>query len=223
MAKVAAVMQPYFAPYAGYWRLLAASDVFVIYDCVQFPRRGWVHRNRFTDSAGQSQWLTLPLAHAPFDARIDSLVFAQAAAEQMAERMRPFPALRALPAAAGRYLALEAMSGRLVDYLDLQIRAARELFGFSCEIVRSSDLAIDEALRGQDRILAILRRLGASDYVNAPGGRDLYDADAFAAEGLALHFLSDFAGGYASTLERLTSQSPASLAADIRAETPALG
>jgi hypothetical protein len=39
-------MQPYFVPYAGYFRLFAASDLFVIYDCVQFPRRGWVHRNR---------------------------------------------------------------------------------------------------------------------------------------------------------------------------------
>jgi hypothetical protein len=41
-----AVMQPYFIPYAGYFRLFAASDLFVIYDCVQFPRRGWVQRNR---------------------------------------------------------------------------------------------------------------------------------------------------------------------------------
>jgi hypothetical protein len=36
-----AIMQPYFIPYAGYFRLFAATDLFVIYDCVQFPRRGW--------------------------------------------------------------------------------------------------------------------------------------------------------------------------------------
>jgi hypothetical protein len=35
-----AVMQPYFMPYAGYFRLFAAADVFVLFDCVQFPRRG---------------------------------------------------------------------------------------------------------------------------------------------------------------------------------------
>ena len=44
-----AIMQPYFIPYAGYFRLFAASDLFVIYDCVQFPRRGWVHRNKLIE------------------------------------------------------------------------------------------------------------------------------------------------------------------------------
>ncbi len=77
MARVAAIMQPYFAPYGGYWRLLAGADLFVIYDCVQFPRRGWVHRNRLPDAKGERRWLTLPLAPAPYDARIQDLVFAQ--------------------------------------------------------------------------------------------------------------------------------------------------
>ena len=61
-----AVMQPYFIPYAGYFRLFAASDLFVIYDCVQFPRRGWVHRNRLLDRSGKLRWLTLPLDRAYF-------------------------------------------------------------------------------------------------------------------------------------------------------------
>ena len=56
-----AIMQPYFFPYAGYFRLFAASDLFVIYDCVQFPRRGWVHRNLLPDASGSERWLTLPL------------------------------------------------------------------------------------------------------------------------------------------------------------------
>ena len=57
-------MQPYFVPYAGYFRLFAAADVFVAYDCVQFPRRGWVHRNRLPTATGMSDWLTLPVRNA---------------------------------------------------------------------------------------------------------------------------------------------------------------
>jgi hypothetical protein len=41
-----AVMQPYFLPYPGYFRLFAAADQVALFDCVQFPRRGWVHRSR---------------------------------------------------------------------------------------------------------------------------------------------------------------------------------
>ena len=60
-SRTVAIMQPYFAPYAGYFRLLATTDLFVVYDCVQFPRRGWVHRNQLPDAAGKLDWLTLPL------------------------------------------------------------------------------------------------------------------------------------------------------------------
>src|SRR4051794_18580959 len=85
-----AVMQPYFMPYAGYFRLFQASDPFVIYDCVQFPRRGWVHRNRLADARGVNRWLTLPLAKAPRDVLIRDLRFPANARDLLAERLRPF-------------------------------------------------------------------------------------------------------------------------------------
>src|SRR3982074_2309631 len=90
MSPTVAIMQPYFLPCAGYFRLFAASDLFVVYDCVQFPRRGWVHRNRFVDASGATRWLTLPLARAPGDALIRHLKFPADAAQSLAERLRPF-------------------------------------------------------------------------------------------------------------------------------------
>src|SRR5215207_8721062 len=93
MGFTVAIMQPYFIPYAGYFRLFAASDLFVIYDCVQFPRRGWVHRNRLPDATGQESWLTLPLAKAPRDVRIRDLRFSADADQILADRMRRIPLL----------------------------------------------------------------------------------------------------------------------------------
>ena len=69
-----AVMQPYFLPYAGYFRLFDIADTFVVLDDVQFPRRGYVHRNKFLNIAGEPVWFTLPLAKAPQETRIDQLV-----------------------------------------------------------------------------------------------------------------------------------------------------
>src|SRR5258708_33697304 len=82
-----AIMQPYFIPYAGYFRLLAASDLFVIYDCVQFPRRGWVHRNRLVDRNGALRWLTLPLQSAPQNVLIRDLQFTSDAEALVAQRL----------------------------------------------------------------------------------------------------------------------------------------
>src|SRR5258707_15843607 len=91
-ALTVAIMQPYFFPYAGYFRLFAASDLFVIYDCVQFPRRGWVHRNRLPDALGRESWLTLRLKKAPADVLIRDLQFSEDAAQAMENDLRRFPA-----------------------------------------------------------------------------------------------------------------------------------
>jgi hypothetical protein len=219
---VVAVMQPYFAPYAGYYRLMAAADVFVIYDCVQFPRRGWVHRNRLPDARGEPAWLTLPLEHAPFEAPISSLVFAADARARMNEARRRYPSLERPGQLAEAFLNAGPFEGAFVDYIEQQLIIAREILGFDCRIVRSSAFDIDPALRAQDRILAILERLGATDYVNAPGGRDLYDEPSFRARRIGLHFLPDHQGPNWSLLHRLASEDPAMICAEILDGTPML-
>jgi hypothetical protein len=215
MAAIA-IMQPYFLPYAGYFRLIAQTDLFVIYDCVQFPRRGWVHRNKLLDAGGEAQWLTLPLKPAPQDVKIAELAFADGAADAIAERLRPFP----VAARAGPHGPLvERMrrpDGAPVDYIVDLLRLAAEALGLHWNVVRSSALAVPETFRAQDRILEIARRLGATSYLNAPGGRDLYDAPTFAEAGLELAFLDPWAGPGGSILQRLADDDTAVLADRVR-------
>jgi hypothetical protein len=212
-----AIMQPYFFPYAGYFRLLAASDLFVIYDCVQFPRRGWVHRNRLTDLTGELRWLTLPLAKAPQDVLIRDLQFLPDAAELLAERLRPFPIIAAAPPSAEHVVsALRDIRGTPLDYIEGLLRITASYCELPWRVVRSSSLNVPSEFRGQDRIIEIARRLGASRYVNASGGRELYDAAAFEAAGMALHFLDDYHGSNASILQRMLTDDRSELAKDIR-------
>jgi hypothetical protein len=220
---VVAVMQPYFAPYAGYYRLLAAADIFVIFDCVQFPRRGWVHRNRLPDARGEPAWLTLPLAGAAFDAPIRDIVFAPDAEAGMVERLRSFPSMAAPGEAAAAFLRAGPFAGPLVDYLEAQLRVAADLLGLGPRFIRSSSLEIPPELRAQDRVLAILAHLGATHYVNAPGGRDLYQDEVFAAAGVALNFLPPYGGPSWSLLHRLAVEPPGAVAEEIRRETPPVG
>ena len=85
--RTVAVMQPYFFPYAGYFRLLAQAEVFVLFDCVQHRARGRVHRTEVPAPAGGLEWLTLPLASAARDTRIQDLRFADQADALWAERL----------------------------------------------------------------------------------------------------------------------------------------
>src|SRR5262245_52093591 len=117
-----AIMQPYFMPYAGYFRLFAATDLFVLYDCVQFPRRGWVHRNRLQDAHGELAWLTLPLAKAPREALIRDMRLSDNAPERLPPQMRRFPALAARSPEPAILRALVPAESSLVDYLERLLR-----------------------------------------------------------------------------------------------------
>lgn len=57
-----AVLQPGYLPWLGFFDLLYRSDVFVVYDDVQFDKHGWRNRNRVRSVAG-SHWLTVPVRH----------------------------------------------------------------------------------------------------------------------------------------------------------------
>ena len=209
-------MQPYFMPYAGYLRLFAAADLFVVYDCVQFPRRGWVHRNRLADAKGELQWLTLPLQSADRDVRIGDLRFRDGALEDFDAQSRRFPALASPTFAdSGLREVLRDFSGTPVDYLERTLRFACASLGIDCRTMRSSSLAIPEALRAQDRILAIVKALGGTAYVNSPGGTDLYSAADFAAHGIELRFLPEWRGDFASVLQRLCTEPRERIAQDI--------
>src|SRR5690606_16494989 len=55
-----AIMQPYFFPYVGYFQLINAVDKFVIYDNIQFTKKGWINRNRILNN-GRDSLFSLPL------------------------------------------------------------------------------------------------------------------------------------------------------------------
>lgn len=211
-----AVMQPYFAPYAGYFRLFTASDLFVIYDCVQFPRRGWVHRNQLHDRNGQPRWLTLPLAKAPQEVAIKDLRFADDAPALWDERLRPFALTPTDASAFGPIgAALTDLSGSPVDHIERLLRVCAGYCGGPWNVIRSSSLDIPAHLYGQDRILEIARRTGARRYVNAPGGRALYDPEAFAGRGIELRFLEPYEGPKVSILERILHDDRSALCRDV--------
>ena len=63
MGKTVAIMQPYFLPYIGYWQLMHASDIFVVYDNIKYTKKGWINRNRYL-SNGQIKLFSIPLIKA---------------------------------------------------------------------------------------------------------------------------------------------------------------
>jgi WbqC-like protein family len=210
-------MQPYFFPYAGYFRLFAAVDMFVVLDCVQFPRRGWVHRNKLKDREGNSQWLTLPLVKGDRETlRICDLQFQPNARDVMLEQFRRFPILdKAETTCPQLFAALCKLEQTPVDYLCTTLSAVLALLGIERPMLRSSTFNLPPELRAQDRIIDIAKRLGACHYINAPGGKSIYESGGFASANLTLNFLPEYVGSFDSVLQRLLSEPAADIAEEV--------
>ena len=203
--KRIAVMQPYFFPYAGYFRLLSQVDEFVILDCVQFPRTGRVHRSEIDLDRIGPRWLTLPLARQPRHVLIHDLQFAPGARAELDHRLGVLPGLgrRGNSTVEALRAHLHSPLGNVVDFLEDGIRLCGELFGLKTPILKSSTLDTPRNLRGQQRILSICKARGATHYLNAPGGRELYAPDAFEKEGVRLEFLPPYLGPHLHLLPSL--------------------
>lgn len=194
-------MQPYFYPYLGYFHLIASVDLFLIFDCVQFPRRGRAHRAPLPK---KDTWLTLPLAQQPRDTLISDLEFLgnmHITWSAKLDRLRSLaqaPELRAALA--------PPRTGQVIDYLEAHLRFACGALGISTKIQRSSKYRIASKLWAQDRVTALASATGATSYVNLPGGRTLYDPAAFLAADLNLSFVPQYDGPFQSVLPALATQ-----------------
>ncbi len=218
MTRTIAVMQPYLYPYGGYFRLLAASDVFVVFDDVQHVRRGRVHRCEVADG----RWLTLPLRPQPRETPINALEFAPDARATFDARLAEagIPPRHADPAANIVCEQLYGAMGAVTDFLVDGLRAVAGGLDLPVQILRSSALGTPAGLRGEARIIDIVRSLGGTRYLNAPGGRALYDAQAFRAAGLELRFLPHYDGAYRFLLPTILRQGLFALRAEMRGIAP---
>lgn len=54
------ILQPGYLPWLGFFEQMYKSDVFVVYDDVQYDKEGWRNRNRIKTANGV-QWLTIPV------------------------------------------------------------------------------------------------------------------------------------------------------------------
>lgn len=190
--KTVAIMQPYLLPYLGYFHLMRAADTFIILDNVNFIKSGWINRNKILINGKECRF-SFPVASVSRNKLINEHHFADLEItvkkfiKTLSQVYRKAPQYEM--AIATIVNVLNCKQTNVALFLAHQFHVLKEYFGIPCEILLSSDLGIPENLRGQDRIIALCREVGAHRYVNAPGGKALYDRGEFARAGIDLRFL----------------------------------
>ena len=187
-----AIMQPYFFPYIGYWQLIHAVDRFVIYNDVNFIKGGWINRNRILIN-GEPAYITVPLHQSSPYKRICeiSLQSSHAWRDKLIKTVEI--TYRKSPSFAEVFPIVERIiryqTDNLSDYLVYQLQTLSTFMGINTEFVVTSRCYNNNDLSGQDRVLDICNREGATTYFNPQGGQTLYDTETFRNAGIDLRFI----------------------------------
>lgn len=186
------IMQPYFFPYLGYWQTLNAVDKYVIYDDVNYIKRGWVNRNNILIN-GQKHMITIPLDGASQFLPINQIKITSCAKDKEKLLKTLEQAYKKAPYFNVVYPMVRDVimedTCLLTNALVKQFKTIAQYLDIKTELIVSSTLDKDNSLKAQDKIIHICKLLGGTHYVNAIGGQELYNPEDFKQNGLELSFL----------------------------------
>lgn len=184
-----AVMQPYLFPYIGYFQLIQASDLFLIYDDVSYINRGYINRNTMLSTNGKVRF-TVPVPGASQNKLICNLEFSKDVAKVLRSiehsyKKAPyfenvFPLIRQILEYENRSIAAVCLQSYEVIFSYLGVKK---------KFKRTSALNYDRSAMARDRLIALCQKYKAECYINSPGGRDLYSKPEFSESGIELKFI----------------------------------
>jgi hypothetical protein len=184
----AAVLQSNYIPWRGYFDIMHDADVFVFYDDVQYTVNDWRNRNRVKTANGVV-WLTIPVG-GQNDRRICDVEIRDRSwmrkhwmtIEQSYHRAPGFSRYRDF------FRDFYTRSWASLSLLNqTMIRAiAADLLGIRTQLMDSRDFVLCGAR--SDRLLLLLQRIGATDYISGPAAKSYLDADAYAQAGVRVQW-----------------------------------
>ncbi len=189
-------MQPYFFPYIGYYSLIKHTDEWIIFDVVQFIRHGWIERNRVLKPGEGWQYIAVPLQKSDRNTLIKDMRirggedWRDKMLRQLAHyKKAPFytqtvDLIRdALNLETDSIVTLNAhILQKTCDYLSIPIQQ---------QIFSEMNLEIGTVTHPGEWALQISIAMGADEYINPPGGMDIFEQQQFDDAGIKLSFLKN--------------------------------
>lgn len=187
---ILSVHQPAYLPWPGYLARIAAADVFVMLDTVQFERGGFTNRNRIKTQHGE-HWLTVPLhlkGHTEkpiYEINIDNTRqwrethwktiwhSYQKTDQQKLERLLP-------PLLDGKEKWLSPLCQRQLEFWCDEFGIANRRF--------VAPILKKRPRNGNELLIALCREFGADQYLSGPLGKNYIDVEAFAKAGITVQF-----------------------------------
>lgn len=185
------IMQPYFLPYIGYWQLINVVDEFVIYDNIQYTKKGWINKNRYllngkdaiftVNLKKDSDYLNVNQRFISPEYKRSKLIAVFSNAYNNAPMKKEIlPIVESI---------INYEESNLFGYILNSITKICEHLNIDTKITVSSKIDIDHSLKAEQKVIAICKALHADTYVNLSGGIELYTKENFEKENIQLKFI----------------------------------
>jgi len=186
-------MQPYFLPYIGYFQLINSVDEFIIYDNIQYTKKGWINRNRILFD-NKDRLITLPIKK---DSDFLNVIDRELSDVWEKEKKDILNLIKisyknAPNFVEGYELLLKCFNTEEINLFKFIYNSIIEINNYldiKTKITISSSINIDHNLKSQDKVVALCLNKKTKTYINSIGGVELYDKKTFKDNNLELKFI----------------------------------
>lgn len=184
-----AIMQPYFAPYLGYFQLVNTVDKFVFYDDVNYIKGGWINRNFITVN-GNVHKFTIPLKKASSFKKINEIEINWECRDM--GKLQKTLYQRFSTDSPSREIIEKLFESKPLTIADLAITSIiliSNYLGVNTIFERSSNYTFERVNNKVLNLVNICNILGADTYINPIGGQELYSKEEFKQHNINLNFI----------------------------------
>jgi WbqC-like protein family len=188
-----AIMQPYFFPYIGYFQLLKRVDKFVVYDNIEYTKKGWINRNRILEN-GKDAYITLPLKKDSDYLHVRGRYLSDIWKKERIKMLnRIYQSYKRAPCFSLVYPVVEKCilfeDDNLFNFIFHSVATVNAFLQINTPLIIASGIPIDHGLKSEKKVIAICKAMNASEYINPSGGYELYSKENFNVYGIKLQFL----------------------------------
>lgn len=187
-----AVMQPYFAPYLGYFQLIKEVDTFIFYDDVNYIKSGWVNRN-YLNINGENKLFTIPLKGSSSFRKINEIEVDWDSRE-MKKLIKTFDQNIKKDSKSKKIIdtVIESRPKKISDMCIQSIELFSKELGIKTIFEMSSLIDFNRENDKVMNLINICEKMGGKIYINPEGGQKLYNKKEFFENGVLLNFIKGY-------------------------------
>ncbi|MDD5759674.1 MAG: WbqC family protein [Desulfobulbaceae bacterium] len=183
-------MQPTYLPWIGYFEMIAASDVFIFLDDVQFSKKSWQQRNRVKGANGPF-WLTIPVQQRNGSFQKIKEVMVDNSISWQKKHLKSIEISYVKSPYLSTYIdALRAVYEMkctlLADFNITFILMLMAKLGIQTPTLCSSEMGV--SVDANEKIIELCRKVGADELYDAAGARVFIDDHLFEQAGIKVAY-----------------------------------